>query len=153
MTHSAGLHLPSVDWRGGEASRANHSTDFDEGTQWFADLPLEAPESETITSLWPLLEGLLPHILRYEQRSLGWDSIEDYLAHEVDRDPVRAIEFYRLMHERAIQPRWFYPRDEARKIVETAAAHADSREEALSTIDALARMGNHVYQEIYERYS
>jgi len=142
------------EWRMREVSQAGHSADFDEEMQWFSRLPLVAPDSETLTSMWPLLEGLLPHITRHEQRSVGWESIEDYLAREVDRDPVKAIEFYRLMHDQeTVRPRWFYSRDEARTILETAAAHPDSREEALSLIDLLARRGVHDYRDIYERYT
>lgn len=141
------------EWRMREASQLGHSVDFDSEMQWFAHLCQEAPDSETISSLWPLLEGLLPHITRHEQRFVGWESIEDYLAREVDRDPVKSIELYRLLNDQALQPRWFYPREEARKILETAAAHPDSREEALSLIDLLARKGLYDYRDIYDRYS
>jgi hypothetical protein len=143
------------EWRVHEASVANHSTDFDAEMKWFARLPLAAPEEETIASLWPLLEGLLPHVTRSAQRDIGWDSLEEFVSREVDRDPVRAIQFYRLMYDRAVLPGWvLYPRDEARKIIETAAAHKDSRSDALSLIDLLARSGAYdQYRDIYERYA
>jgi hypothetical protein len=143
------------EWRVREASMANHPTDFDKEMQWFARLLPVVPSSETVTSLWPLLEGLLPHITRSEHQDMGWESVQEYLSQEVDRDPVKTIQFYYLMHEQgAKQPRWFHlHRQEARKIIETAAACKDSRHEALSLIDLLARSGVHEYQDVYEQYA
>lgn len=141
------------EWRVNEASAANHSTDFDAEMRWFAYIPLEAPSSETISSLWPLLEGLIPHITRSEHRDIGWNAIEDYLAREVDQHPLKAIQLYRLMHEQTSKVDWFYPRDESLKIIETAAADQKSRSETLSLINSLARLGYYQYGDIYERYS
>jgi hypothetical protein len=141
------------EWRANEASAANHSTDFDAEMRWFAKLPLEAPESETISSLWPLLEGLVPHITRSEYRDIGWDAMEEYLAQEVDRHPLKTIQLYRLMHDQVAKPHFFYPREEARKIIESAAAAQSSRYEALALINSLARLGFHQYKDIYERYT
>lgn len=141
------------EWRAYEASAANHPTDFDDEMQWFAHLLLVVPDLESMATLWPLLEGLLPHITRSEQRNIGWDSVEEYLAQEVDRDPVRAIRFYRLMHDQLGKRRMYY-RDEARKIIETAAAHQESRHEMLSLIDLLARLGDYtIFRDIYDRYA
>ena len=141
------------EWRTQEASMANHLDEFDDEMQWFATLTLVAPSSESIATLWPLLEGALPHIAGSEHRNFGWDSVQKYLAREVDRDPVRAIQFYRLMHDQLAKPRMYYP-DEARKIIETAAAHPDSRHETLSLIDLLARLGDyHIFQDVYDRYA
>jgi len=114
-------------------------------------LPLEAPSSETITSLWPLLEGLLPHIAR-DKRGMGWRSIEEYLAREVDGDPVKSIQFYYLMHSQVGTPPFLYRGDNARKIIETAVAHDKSRKKALSLIDLLGRQGIYEYKDIYDRY-
>ena len=135
-----------------EASAANHSTDFDEEMRWFAHLLLVVPARETMTSLWPLLEGMLPHITRSKYRNIGWDSVEKYLSVEVERDPVRAIQFYRLMHDQLAKPRRYYP-DEARKILETATACNSSRQEALSLIDLIFRWGNPQFLDILKRYT
>jgi hypothetical protein len=141
-------------WRTQESSAANHSTDFDEEMQWYARLPLKAPAEETIASLWPLLEGLLPHITRSEHRGMGWESVEEYLSREVDRDPVRTVQFYHLMHSLGARPSWSYRREEVRRIIETAAACQDSRQETLSLIDLLARSrGCDLFRDIYERYA
>lgn len=141
------------EWRVNEASAASHSTDFDAEMHWFARLPQEAPSSETISSLWSLLEGIVPHITRSEYRDIGWDAMEEYLAQEVDRHPLEAIQLYRLMHDQAARPNFFYPREESRKIIETAAADQSSRDEALALINSLARLGFHQYHDIYERYA
>lgn len=152
----SGSYWPKVrklwEWRVQKASMANNSTDFDDEMGWLAYLPLEAPSSETITSLWPLLEGLLPHIAR-DTRGLGWRSIEEYLAREVDGDPVKSIQFYYLMHSQEGKPPFLYSGDNARKIIETAAVHSKSRRSTLSLIDLLGRTGIHQYKSIYDRYA
>jgi hypothetical protein len=141
------------EWRAHEASRLNHPIDFDEEMGWFAHLLPIAPESETITSLWPLLEALLPHITRSSERDMGWEEVEEYLAREVERDPVKVIQFYRLMREQRGKPRWSYREPNTRKIIETAAEHTDSQQGALSLIDWIARSGDHRYRDIYERFA
>jgi len=140
------------EWRARQASTANHSTDFDDEMQWFAHILPVLPGSETIASLWPLLEALLPHVTRSEQRTTAWDAVEKYLAVEVDRDPVRAIRFYHLMHEQRPPFEWYRATDEARKIVETASADKNACRDALSLIGTLAQRGNYEFQDIYERH-
>lgn len=140
------------EWRVQEASVADHSTDFDEEMKWFAHLPLVAPRQETIASFWPLLEGMLPHITRSEYRNLGWHSVEKYLSIEVERDPVRTIQLYRLMHDQLPKPTGYYP-DETRTILEAAAAQDESRPEALALIDAILRWGDPQFLDILERYA
>lgn len=141
------------EWRAKEASAASHSTDFDNEMERFAHLLLVAPEHETISSLWPLLEALLPHITRSERRGGGWRIVEEYLAAEVDRDPVRTIQFYRLMHDSTVRKPWHYTREEPRKIIGKAADEEDARHDALSLIDLLARHDIHQFRDIYDRYA
>jgi len=100
----------------------------------------------------PLLEDLLPHIAR-DTRGMGWRSVEEYLAREVDGDPVKSIQFYYLMHSQVGKPPFLYSGDNARKIIETTAAHKESRRKALSLIDLLGRQGIHQYKNIYARYA
>jgi hypothetical protein len=150
------MYWPKVrliwEWRVQIASAANHSSDFDDEMRNFAQLLLIAPEKETIKTLWPLLEGVLPHIVNDTYPNISWNSVEKFLTKEVKCDPVRSIQFYRLMRERKRVPfPGFYEADEAREILETAWANKDSREEALSIIDMLARSGNHKYRDIYDR--
>lgn len=141
------------EWRVDEAARANHPTDFDREMEWYAHLPLESYDLETIRSMWTLLEGTLPHVVRFEHRGIGWNSLEKYLVKEVNRDPLRAIQFYHLMYKRLPRTVWLYPKQESRTIIETAAAHEASRQEALALIDTLARSGNHQYRDIYQQYA
>ncbi len=141
------------EWRVQEASAANHPTDFDDEMRHFAQLFPVVPKTETITTLWPLMEALLPHIARYQRHDIGWESMEEYLSQEVERDPIRTIQFYSLMYKQTPMPEWFYRNDKARKIIATAAAHVDSRNDALALIDLLARKGDHQYRDIYERYA
>ncbi len=144
---------PFWEWRVDEAARSNHSNDFDSEMEWYARLPLIAFEMETIRSMWSLLEGILPHVARFKRRGIGWDSLEEYLAKEVERDPLRAIQFYHLMHKQLSPTVWFYPRSESRTIIEKAARQEVSRQEALALINTLARSGNHQYRDIYQQYA
>ena len=141
------------EWRVQKASMENNSTDFDAEMQWFAHLPLTAPPSETITSLWPLLEGLLPHITR-DSHGTSWRSLEKYLAKEVEKHPERSIQYYYLMHTQPEIPPYTHHGEEAQKIIETAVSQTISRDKALSLINIIAsRLRNYQYREIYERYA
>jgi len=141
------------EWRVQKASMGNNSTDFDAEMQWFAHLPLTTPPSETITSLWPLLEGLLPHITR-GRHGTSWRSLEKYLAKEVEKYPERSIQYYYLMHTQPELPPYTHHGEEAQKIIETAAANKTSREKALDLINVVAsRLRIYKYRDIYERYA
>jgi hypothetical protein len=139
--------------RAEQASAAGHPTDFDSEMQRFAHLLQVAPEYETIASLWPLLEAMLPHVTRSKTGGAGWRIVEEYLATEVDRDPARVIQFYRLMHDQAVRAPWHYGREEPREIIKKAAAKKESRDEALALIDLLARRGIHQFKGVYARYA
>jgi hypothetical protein len=143
------------EWRNQVARAANHTNDFDIEMRHFAQILPLLPESETILSLWPLLEGLLPHITNMEQRDRAWDSVEEFLARKVENDPIRVIQYYSSMRERRISPFPSYFKSEhARRIIEVAAANKESRDLALSLIDWIARNEkNHQYRAIYERYA
>jgi hypothetical protein len=139
-------------WRVDAASADNHPADFDDEMNWFTLLLKIAHERETMTSLWPVLEGILPHVARSGTRHHGWDSVEEYLAKEVDRDPVNSIRYYRLMHTRRAESAWaFFGDKDADKIIETAADSEEARQEALDLIDLLGRNKNYRYMEIYNR--
>jgi len=50
--------------------------------------PTAAGERENIAELWPLLEGMIPHLARSTQRGVGGGAIERYVQMEVARDPL-----------------------------------------------------------------
>ncbi len=142
------------DWRNRVSVVSNHSPDFNEEMEEFAQLLLVVPETETFATLRPLLEGLLPHIGRFEYRNRGWDALEKYLVRQVERDSLGAIQLYRQMYDqRTSPPRWHFHSEESRKIVEMAAANLNSRLETLALIDMLARWGDREFRDIYERYA
>jgi len=141
------------EWRMHEAIAADHSVDFDAEMEWFALLLPVAAGRETIISLWPLAEGLIPHVTRSGQRSMGRDAIETYVGLEVERDPVRAIQLYRLLCEHSEPPMWYSATNERRIILEKAAADARSRDQALALIDSIVRRGDYGSRDIYERYA
>lgn len=95
---------------------------------------------------------MLPYIGRDERWDRIWHAFQEYLAKEVERDPVRAIQLYRLMHDRLDTPLQYYD-DKARKIIETAASGRESRRGALMLIEKIARTGNYQFNDIHERYS
>lgn len=139
-------------WRVDAASSANHPADFDDEMSWFTLLLKIAHGRETMTSLWPILEGILPHVARPGTRHHGWDEVEEYLAKEVERDPVNAIRYYRLMHTYRAESAWaFFGDKDADKIIETAADSEEAEQEALDLIDLLGRHKNYRYMEIYNR--
>ncbi len=141
------------EWRMHEAAGADHSLDFDAEMEWFAHLLPLAASRESIISVWPLAEGLIPHVTRSGQRSMGRDAIEEYVGLEVDRDPVRAIQLYRLLCEQGKQPMWYSTTEERRIILEKAAADERSRDQTLALIDSLVRCGDYRSRDIYERYA
>lgn len=141
------------EWRINRASMENNSTDFDAEMQWFAHFLLLAPPSETITSMWPLLEGLLPHITR-GRHDTAWRSLEKYLVKKVESHPERSIQYFYLMHTQPEIPSYIHHGKEAKEIIETAAANKTSREKALALINVVAsRLRNYKYRDIYERYA
>jgi hypothetical protein len=137
-------------WRANMASASNYSTDFSSEMAGFSLLLNTACEVETIDSLWPLLEPFLSYVGRAQGWDRVWHNLQEYLAREVDRDPARTIEFYRLMHDQLRQPVWYDK--EASKILETAAADRKSREQALELIDKISRSGNYQFNAIVEKY-
>lgn len=131
-------------WRVAEASSGGHQIAYDDEMNWFALLLQLAGKRETLTSLWPLLEGMIPHIARSGRRNDGWNDVEKYLAEEVKRDPVRAIKLYYLMLVEYKESLWmFYPREEGHRIVKTALASPEAEREAKEMINFLARHRNY----------
>lgn len=135
-------------WRVAEASRANHSADYDDELNWFTLMLNLAPKSgETLSSMWALLEGTLPHIARPDSRNLGWGEVEAYLSKEVERDTMRAIKLYHMMIVERKDSLWmFHPNQEGIKIVRTALASPEAKYEALEMINFLARHGNYYFR-------
>lgn len=138
--------------RSKESADANQSTDFDAEMKWFALLLPFVPESETLASLWTLLEILVPHITRNKSKSREWDAVEYYLSSQVDHDPVRAIRLYHQMQEQRPPYAFYRASDQAHKIIETAAADEGACREALSLINLLAQHNNYEFRDIYERH-
>jgi len=139
-------------WRVDVASAAGHSTDFIGEMGGFSGLLQNAPDSETIVSLWPLLEGFLPYIDRSKNFDRVWHHIQEYLAKKVSLEPLRVIQYYTLMHSQLLGPVMYYA-DEAKKILEEAAADKDARDDALRLIDKIARSGNRQFAYIFDKHT
>ncbi|MGH9966363.1 MAG: hypothetical protein ACREBG_00805 [Pyrinomonadaceae bacterium] len=137
-------------WRVNVATASNYSNDFAGEMEGFSLLLNTAWKLETIDSLWPLLEGLLPYVGRDQGWDRLWHNLQEYLAKEIDRDPIRTIKFYRLMHDKLRRPVWYDK--EATKIFETAAANPESRDQAVELIDKISRSGNYQFKAILDRH-
>jgi hypothetical protein len=139
-------------WRVDVASSNNNSTDFDAEMSWFPHLLEFVPATESMASIWPLLEGILPHIRRTRRFGSEWEEIEKYLLREIEKEPVKVIRFYRLMHEVAGRPTWFLENNE-KTLLEIGLKHKESRDATLSLIDLIGSMGDLRYRELYEEYA
>lgn len=139
-------------WRADEASSTGHSTDFDREMSGFASLLHCTPRDESIVTLWPLLEGLLPYVGRSETFDRIWHTLQAYLAKEVTREPLRSIQYYRLMHDQLKNPLFYYA-EEAKAILEVAAGVKESREDTLKLIDKIARSGLTQFNYVFEKYA
>ncbi|MEP7336479.1 MAG: hypothetical protein ABI977_01830, partial [Acidobacteriota bacterium] len=138
-------------WRLEEAASQNHPSDFDGEIQTFSRLLTIAAKRESATSIWPLIEGMLNYIARSEHRYLVWRNFEKYLMLEIERDPAKAIQIFRLMHDKSEVPHSYYS-DEARKLIEIGAQCAESRHETLLLIEQIARSGNYSFRYIYDQF-
>src|SRR3990172_5240296 len=95
------------EWRNREAAIAGHSPEFDVELEQLAQLLQVAPTDETLTSLYPLLEGLLSHLRRFEYRNVGWDSLEKFMPRRAAPTPGPVFRFYPIMNKnRAAPPLW-----------------------------------------------
>lgn len=137
-------------WRANEASRSNYASDFLEEMAAFSLLLNIASDLETIDSLWPLLEAFIPYVGRTETWDRIWHNLQEYLAKQVEQEPVRTIQLYRLMHDQLQQPVWYDK--EAIKILETAAGDSRSRSDTLLLIDKITRAGNYQFKYIVDKY-
>jgi hypothetical protein len=138
-------------WRLEEAGSRNHPSDFDGEMQSFSRLLSSSVKHESAASLWPLLEGMLHYVARSPHRAFVWWNFEHYLLLEVERDPVKAIQVFRLMHDQVETARFYY-RNEARKIIEVGVQHAESRHETLLLIEQISKSGNYSFRDVYDRY-
>ncbi len=138
-------------WRLEEAASRNYPSDFDGEMQSFSRLLSSAANRESAVSLWPLIEGMLHYIARSEHRDFVWWNFEDYLLLEIERDPVKAIQIFHLMHDQIEAPHFYY-RDEARKLIEIGVQRAESRHETLLLIEQIARSGNYSFKHVYDQY-
>ena len=118
----------------------------------FGNIPPFAPGQENIMTLWPLLEGLLPHITRGDNFRYGWLSIEKFLLKEINTNPARAIQFYKMMYDQITQrPKWIYHSDEAKELIGKAISCSDreTKQITLNLIDNFLRWGDNTFKDMY----
>lgn len=134
-------------WRSDVASSLNFSSDFEPEMEGYSNLLLAAPASETINTLWPLLQGFLHYLSDKKRWDRIWHNLEEFLAGQGGRNPREVIRYYSLMHDQLSQPRPHYE-TVSRTIIETGARNKISREETLMLIDKLNRRGTYDYRTI-----
>jgi len=139
-------------WRLDEAARMGFSSDFEGEMEGFNGLLDVLPEQENIASMWPLLQGALHYVEGIDHHDPLWRHLEEYLSREVRRDPVRAIQLFRLMHDRLQHALSFYF-DTARAILEVGVERKESRGETLLLLEQLARWGCYEFNSLYEKYA
>jgi hypothetical protein len=138
------------EWRVRAAIAADHSTAFDAEIEWFARLLPLASEHESIADLWPLLEGMLPHVARSKRFKFG-DAIDRYVRIEIERDPAQAMRFYRLLREQEAEDPWPYTSPQEEEILKTAIHLPSSQEDARVVINLLMRRGDYRYRTLLDR--
>jgi hypothetical protein len=143
------------EWREKISAISNHSPDFNSEISEFAWLLQAAPANESISSVRLLLDGLLPHMRNTESHDTSWNSTEIFLAKHVESEWVAAIKFYRSMCEqKATPPRWVYFSENAKKIIEVALIHSESRADAMALIDFFARRWkDYTFKDLYAKFS
>jgi hypothetical protein len=124
-------------WRTNEASIASRPGEFDQEMEWYARLAQLAPNTESIESLMPLLDALIPYLYKFTI----WQTLEEYLATQVERAPVQVIKYYRRMMELAPASEFGPSRhgDETEKIIRTAFKDPSARRDAVAVLDAIGR--------------
>lgn len=137
-------------WRLREASVADTPAEFEKEAAFFSELPSLAPESETIVSLWPMLENLLEFSDDYQV----WKELEDYIVTSISNFPEKSLELYRLMHSARSQgwPNWRH-RETADIILGQGVENLRTRRDALAIMDILYRSGISKYRDLYNRYT
>ncbi len=83
----------------------------------------------------------------------AWEVFEEFLAHKVAEEPVAVIEFYQMMCDHQAAPYRSHLNDTRRKILTVAAAQEVSHNAALALIDSIAKLGEHGYKDIYDRFA
>jgi hypothetical protein len=138
-------------WRLNIASAQNYSPDFKKEMIGFSNLLNISPENESILSLWPLLEGILPFLEISNDWDQIWHSLEDYLSKEIDKNPLRVIQFYRLMHDQIDQVKYYYS-EEGRQIIEKGLRSNKSAKETHLLIDRITRKGNYEFKYLQDEH-
>lgn len=139
MDHASSLNFPA-------------NLDKEMGT-WFHMIEC-APDSESLESLWSLLQGLLPYLNSTRGISLTWTVLEKFLSERVNDDPQLTVEMLSKMYENTSRLHWSAGRDgHIRRILEVAVSHRKSRRQALALIDLIARKGDLSYRDIYDRFA
>ncbi len=140
------------EWRTSVAATADKPEEYADEMRNFALMLPVLPSTETLASVHPLLEQILPHITQQDRRSFAWDAVEKYLALEVADHPVDVISMYHRMHELSVPRRSYRLTEEARSIIETAAREKEAEEIVLKVLDVIARKhGNDELGYVYDR--
>ncbi len=139
-------------YRVDSAASQNFPSDFDQEIGWFSELLDIVPADETISTLWPLLQGTLPYVATVGFRHQVWEALEKFIARQVESDPIRSIELYTQMYDRLRSTSWSGSA-EMRRILEVSASRPESRRRALALLDSMARDGDLRLRDIYEHYA
>lgn len=141
-----------LEYRLRTALAADHSVEYDDEMRQFAQMLPKLPQTETMESLWPILEGLVPHIARREYVDIGWEAVEEFLVEAVKTDPVRVAQYYRIMNSANKGRHWYDRHGKGSIIINTAIKSPTARGEVCLLIDRLARNGMNEFLDVYNEY-
>jgi hypothetical protein len=142
------------EWRSREASIQNNASEYDEEIQNLGKILLVVPQTESIVTLWSLLEVLLPHAAR--DNRYGWIAIEKFLIREAEIYPARAIQLYKMLYDRITgRPRWLYHSDEAKELINKTITSSDqeAKQVTLTLLDNFLRWGDNTFRDLYFEYA
>lgn len=140
-------------WRLQEIAAASNPTTYKREIDYFVRLPGVVHAVESMASLQDLLTSTLLYLADSGPDYGAWEVFEEFLAHKVVEEPIAVIEFYQVMCDHQSDPYRLRPNDTRRNILTVAAEQEVSRAAALALIDSIAKLGEHGYKDIYERFA
>ncbi len=138
-------------WRLHEVSKAGFVAEDDDEMSHLVDVFELAPKSETMASLWPIVELAVGHTAGLGRGGQSWRALERYAASRSKREPGSAIALYGLMWAGRKSPKPYVDPVPAEEII-GAAVQGGFLREALEVLDVMARHGVSWAPNLHKRY-
>ena len=137
-----------------DAENQNYAPEFHDEINEFITLLEFAPESETLASMWSLLQGSIVYVCSGQFNYFAWDAAEKFLTRCASAEPDRAIRLLTQMYESASPHRWYSEEQTSltRSILKATVSSGFARDATLNLIDYLARKSDFRFQDIYDQW-